>query len=114
MTLLAISIGILCQFFLVIGNLLLKHAMNATHHVPRRWLIIASNFAIGTGLLSLWFFLWLGLLRSWDLSQIFPFEGLSPVLLVIGAWIFLGERVSPRAWAGVVLIGVGVGLLAQP
>ena len=65
-------------------------------------------------MLNVWFFLWLGLLRNWDLSRVFPFEGLSPLLLMLGAWMFLGERVPPRAWLGIVLIGVGVSLVAQP
>jgi uncharacterized membrane protein len=114
MTSLAVSICVLCQFCLVAAHLLLKHAMNATHVTPRRWTVILWNVAGGIGLLNVWFFLWLGLLRNWELSRVFPFEGLSPLLLVLGAWIFLGERVSPRAWFGIVLIGVGVGLVAQP
>jgi uncharacterized membrane protein len=113
-TLLAIALCSLCQVCLVAGHLLLKHAMNATHLVPRPWAFIAWNVAGGTTFLALWFFMWLGLLRDWDLSQIFPFEGLSPPFLVIGAWLFLGERISPRAWLGIVLIGGGVGLVAQP
>jgi len=114
MTFLAISICVVCQFSLVAGHLLLKHAMNATHLTPRPWAVILWNVAGGIALLNLWFFLWLGLLRTWDLSRVFPFEGLSPLLLVLGAWIFLGERVSPRAWFGIVLIGAGVALVAQP
>lgn len=88
--------------------------MNATHATPRPWAAISRNVATGTGFHALWFFLWLGLLRNWDLSRVFPFEGLSPLLLVVGAWIFLNERLSLRAWFGIVLIAVGVGLVAQP
>ena len=71
------------------------------------------DFAGGIGCLSLWFFLWLGLLRNWDLSRLFPFEGLSPPLTVLAAWMFLGERVSPRTVAAIVMIGIGVALVAR-
>jgi len=86
--------------------------MNATHHLPRPWLAIVGNGAAGIGLLSVWFFLWLGLLRDWDLSRLYVFEGLGPPLLVLGAWFFLGERVILRAWIGMGLIGCGVALVS--
>ena len=75
MTPLAVGVGVMCQLCLVAGQLLLKRAMIATNQVPRRWNRIGGNFAGGIGCLSLWFFLWLGLLRNWDLSRLFPFEG---------------------------------------
>ena len=87
--------------------------MNATYLVPRRWAPIVGNVAGGIGFLTLWFFLWLGLLQSWELSRLFPFEGLTPPLLVLSAWIVLNERVPTRAWLGIILIGLGVGLVAQ-
>ena len=113
MTPLAVGVGVMCQLCLVVGQLLLKRAMNATNQVPRRWKRIGGNFAGGIGCLSLWFFLWLGLLRNWDLSRLFPFEGLSPPLTVLAAWMFLGERASPRTVAAIVMIGIGVALVAR-
>ena len=77
MTISAVGICILCQLCLVTGHLLLKHAMNGTDNVAKSSAIVAWYIAGGTGLLAVWFFLWLGLLRTWDLSQIFPFEGLA-------------------------------------
>jgi uncharacterized membrane protein len=112
-TVAAVGICILCQLCLVGGHLLLKHAMNATHAKAKRWGLILSALAGGASLLCLWFFLWLGLLGEWDLSQIFPFDGMSPPLLVLSAWIFLKERASPRVWVGVALIGLGIGLVSQ-
>jgi undecaprenyl phosphate-alpha-L-ara4N flippase subunit ArnE len=112
-TLLAVGLCVMCQVCLVTGQLMLKRAMNETHGVPPPWATIGWNIAAGIGCLSMWFFLWLGLLRSWELSRLFPFEGLGPPLLVFCAWIFLNERVSPRAWTGIVLIGVGVAFVAR-
>lgn len=114
MSLFAVAVCLLCQVCLVAGNLMLKHGMAATEDSPRHWPRISLWLAGGIASLTLWFFLWLGLLRTWDVSQLYPFEGLSPVLLVLSAWILLGERVQERGWIGIVLIGLGVGLLAKP
>jgi uncharacterized membrane protein len=72
---------------------------------------VIGNFAAGIGCLTGWFLLWVGLLQQWDLSRIFPFEGINPALLVIGAWAFLKERLPGHAWAGIALICVGVALV---
>ena len=56
--------------------------------------------------------LWLGLLANWELSHLFPFEGLNPALLVFGAWLFLKERVPLSGWIGIALISVGVALVS--
>ncbi|HWM46209.1 MAG TPA: EamA family transporter [Xanthobacteraceae bacterium] len=112
MTWLAFAVGIACQVCLVSGHIVLKHAMNATHRLPRRWGAIAAGIAAGIALLGLWFFLWLGLLRDFELSRVFPFEGIGPPLLVLGAAVFLKERIALRAWIGIALIAAGVALVA--
>jgi uncharacterized membrane protein len=111
-TLLAIGLCLACLASEVGGQLFLKHGMNATNLVPRPWPIIIRNVSAALGLLTLWFLLWLGLLQGWDLSQLYPFEGLSPPMLVLGAWLFLKEHVPARAWLGIGLIGCGVALVA--
>ena len=112
MTPAAIAICVLCQLCLVGGQILLKHGMNATHRQPRPILTILANAGGALALLGLWYFLWLGLLRDWDLSRLYAFESLGPPMLVLGAWLFLKERVTVRAWIGIILIGSGIGLVA--
>jgi uncharacterized membrane protein len=111
LTAVAISICILCQFLLVSGQLFLKHAMNAVEQKPRVRSRIIRNFAFGITLLTGWFLLWVGLLQEWELSRIFPFEGINPAVLVIAAWFFLKERIPAQAWVGVALICVGIALV---
>jgi uncharacterized membrane protein len=101
----AIFVAVVCQLCLVTGQLLLKRAMSAA---PVRYGYLAGGIA----LLTTWFFLWLGLLSQWELSHIFPFEGLNPALLVLGAALILRERVPRSAWVGVVLISLGVALVS--
>jgi len=105
MTAFAILVALLCQVFLVLGQVLLKRAMNAT---PVR----IGSLAGGIGLLTAWFFLWLGLLARWELSRLFPFEGLNPALVVLGAQVFLKERVPLTGWIGIALISAGVALVS--
>jgi drug/metabolite transporter (DMT)-like permease len=109
---LSLILCLLCQVLIVAGNLVLKHAMNGTSDSRQSASRIALWLAGGIVLLGLWFFVWLGLLSKAELSQLYAFEGLAPVLLMLSAWFVLGEKVSPRGWAGVVLIGAGLALVA--
>lgn len=110
MSALAIILCVLCQFFLIAGQLFLKHAMHPASPRPRTALM--RSFAAGVGCLTAWFFLWVGLLQQLDLSQVYPFEGLNPALMVVGAWALLRERVPGLAWGGVGLIAAGVALVS--
>ena len=109
-TLIALLIG--SQVLLVAGQLFLKHAMNLTEREPRNWPRVTAHFGIFLATMTLWFLLWLGFLQTMPLSQVLPWEGLSPVLLVLGATVFLGEKITRDAWIGVTLISAGVVLVS--
>ncbi len=100
------------QLCLVTGQILMKQAMNETNLTPVSWAKFTARFVPGVAALSAWFFLWGGLLQRADLSYLFPFEGLSPVLVVLAAALILKERLTPRAWVGIALIGVGVAFVS--
>jgi len=102
----AILLCLSCEMFLVIGQLLLKRGMSASP-------VLVGSLAGGVAMLAAWFFLWLGLLSQWELSRLFPFEGLNPALVVLGAWLFLKERVPMMGWIGIALISVGVALVSS-
>jgi uncharacterized membrane protein len=106
MTPTALLLVILCELALVIGQLLLKRGMNAT---PIRFDALAGGIACET----IWFLLWLYLLARWDLSKIFPFEGFNPVLVAIGARLFLKERLSLKGWIGIAMISAGAALVTS-
>ena len=71
----------------------------------------ARDFAVGIGCLTAWFFLWLGLLGKWDLSKLFPFEGLNPAMMAVAAWLVLKEKLPASAWAGIVLLCAGIAVV---
>lgn len=110
MTILAITLCILAQVFLVIGQVFMKRAMDekSTRSRTSR----AQSLVLGIAAQTVWFFLWLGLLQHWDLSLIFPFEGLNPLLLVLAAWLILKDQLSVTTWVGVAMITGGLLLIA--
>ena len=110
MTPLAVGLCILAQFFLVGGQIYFKHAMDEKSRLSRSRKV--RYLGIGIAAQAVWFFLWLGLLQNWELSRIFPFEGLNPLLLVLAAWVALRERLTAGAWLGVCLITAGLVLVA--
>ena len=95
----------------VVGQVLFKVAMNQTNGDWRlsRFLPI---FSAGIATMALGFFLWLGLMARFDLSYLFPFEGLDRLLLVFAASVVLKERMTPTLWLGVVLITAGIFLVS--
>jgi uncharacterized membrane protein len=59
------------------------------------------------------FFLWEGLLSKFDLSYLYPFDGLNRVVLMFAASIFLKEKMTLELWVGVALICAGVLLVSR-
>ena len=118
MSIVTIILAIACQFLMVGGQILLKHAMTgqeanamATENAKSskwRW-----HFAGAILLQALWFFTWSGLLRNSDLSKLYPFEGLNPVLMCIAVWIIFKEKLPIGAWIGLIFVGTGIALVAS-
>lgn len=107
-----IFFAILCQFFLVAGQIFFKRAMR-TNPPPASRKRMALELGAGIFMMSLWFFIWINLLEKENLSKVFPFEGLNPVLMVAAAWILLRERLSWDTLAGVTLICGGILLASE-
>ncbi len=103
---------VVSQLALVAGQILLKRAMSRREHggeLARGWI---RTLVIGIATMTVWFLLWLGVMHQVELSKQMPFEGISPLFIVLGAAAFLGERLDWRGWAGVVLTCVGVVLVS--
>src|SRR5579859_4205830 len=89
MTSFTLFLCLFCQVLIVAGNLMLKHAMAGMDGQQRSRLQTGLWLFAGIALFTLWFFLWLNLLSKYELSQLYAFEGLAPVLLMASAWLFL-------------------------
>jgi uncharacterized membrane protein len=100
---------VVSQLALVAAQIFLKHGMMQREKNARGW---SGPLALGIATMTVWFLLWLGLMHAIDLSKLMPLEGISPLLIVLGAMLFLGERLNARGWAGVVLTCAGVLLVS--
>jgi drug/metabolite transporter (DMT)-like permease len=102
----------LSQLALATGEVFLKHASGSDHkpiaHGPRR----TAWYAIGIAFMAVWFFIWLHLMRFFELNRLFAFEGVSPLLVACASALFLGERITVRAWFASFLIALGITLVA--
>ncbi len=97
---------------LTAGQILLKLALADEPDQPRsrRWRV--GVFAVGIVGMTISFFVNLGLLQRLDLSQIFPFQGLSVLVVTFLASFFLKERLTLPLIVGTLLITAGVMLVS--
>ena len=86
-----------------VGQIFFKHAMGKSADGMNLRSLVG-----GIAFMTLSFFVWIALLSKFDLSYLFPFDGLNRIIVVVGASVFLKEKPTPRIWLGVALISVGV------
>ncbi len=65
----------------------------------------------GLGLMATAFFSLLAVLSRENVSVVVPVTALSYVAGALGGKFFLGEQVTPRRWAGVLLVCTGVAVV---
>ena len=94
------------------GQLLFKHAMerSRTHAFGRKF---AKWFVAGIASMTISFFLTLGLLQHLDLSYLYPFQGLSVIIISVMAAVVLKEKLTLRLALGALVITVGVILVSM-
>ena len=96
----------------VAGQLLLKKGMElTTERVGNRRRFLSFIIA-GTLAMTISFFLTLGLLQHFDLSYLYPFQGLSVILIAITAAITLREKLTLQLAIGALLISAGIFLVS--
>ena len=114
MTAVALAIVLVALVSAVAGQILLKKAMGASHSdkgfcTPT----VVIPFAIGIALMTVQFFLVLGLLQRYDLSFIYPFQGLGVIIVTLLAGITLREKLTLPLIIGSILISIGVALVSM-
>ncbi len=107
MTPLAFALVLIANSCGLTGQIFFKHAM-AGEKGSR-----VAKVATGAGIMAVGFFLWEGLLSKFDLSYLYPFDGLNRVLLMFAASFFLKEKMTLNLWVGVSLICAGVLLVSR-
>jgi transporter family protein len=109
----AIALCVLVQGFIIVGELLLKRAMSPTGARDDQAPIAWGWLMLGVASFSMWFFLWLGILSKWDISQVYPFDALNSAGIAIAARLVLNERLPARGWIGIGLISLGILVVSQ-
>ena len=66
----------------------------------------------GIFLMTISFFLTLGLLQRFDLSYLYPFQGLSVLIISFAAAIVLREKLTLQLTVGAALITIGIVLVS--
>jgi drug/metabolite transporter (DMT)-like permease len=113
-------VSILAFFFIVVSllsfaaaQLILKRAMefSAARGLDNSrfiWLAV-----IGIALMTISFFITLGLLQRFDLSYLYPFQGLSVIFITLMAAVVLKEKLNVRLAIGALLISAGIVLVSM-
>ena len=86
--------------------------MAATTRTGFRNIRFVTRVTTGIVLMSISFFLTLGLLERFDLSYLYPFQGLSVIFITMMAAVVLKEKLNMRLTIGALLIGVGIVLVS--
>ena len=95
-----------------VGQLMLKSAMSPADpaHTSRRMFV--ARFASGIAAMALSFFVSLGLLQRFDLSYVYPFQGLNVLIIALGSAVFLREKLTLRLGVALLVIALGVALVS--
>ena len=113
MTLFALVLILLALLTFVAGQIFLKHAMESTTQTGFQKSTIAVRLGAGILLMTISFFITLGLLQRFDLSYLYPFQGLSVVIITLIAALILKEKLSWQLMIGALLITAGVVLVSM-
>ena len=97
----------------VVAQLILKRAMEAAITTGFWNDRFVSKVTSGVVLMTISFFLTLGLLQRFDLSYLYPFQGLSVIFITLVAAVILREKVNSRLAIGALLIGIGIVLVSM-
>ena len=113
MTLVSFAIVLIALTSAVAGQLVLKKAMEVSNVVGFRSRKFVRHLGAGIFLMTVQFFLNLGLLQKYDLSFIYPFQGLSVIIITFAAALLLREKLTLQLTMGSALISAGIVLVSM-
>ena len=83
--------------------------LGALRGIPRRSVLFLVFSGLATGASWLCYF---RALQLGEAARVAPVDKLSVVLVAVFAVLFLGEALTPIAWAGIAFVGLGAVLVA--
>jgi multidrug transporter EmrE-like cation transporter len=94
------------------GEIALKKAMETSNTAGFRSRKFMAPFVAGIFFMTVQFFLGIGLLQKYDLSFIYPFQGLNVIMIAVAAAILLREKLNLQLIVGSILISAGIVLVS--
>ena len=113
MSFLALLLIVVSLVTFVSAQLILKRAMGFSAANSMRNAYFVLRVLTGVVLMTISFFLTLGLLQRFDLSYLYPFQGLSVIFITVLAAVVLKEKLSARLAIGALLITAGIVLVSM-
>jgi uncharacterized membrane protein len=96
----------------VVAQIVLKRAMESSASHGFRNSRFISFVIVGIFLMTISFFLTVGLLQRFDLSYLYPFQGLSVIMITLMAALMLKEKLTLQLTVGSLLISAGIVLVS--
>jgi uncharacterized membrane protein len=96
----------------VVAQIVLKRAMELSTSNGLRNSRFILLVIVGIFLMTISFFLTLGLLQRFDLSYLYPFQGLSVIMITVMAAVMLKEKLTLQLTIGSLLITGGIVLVS--
>ena len=113
MTFLAFFLIVVSLLTFVVAQLVLKRAMEISRRTSLRNPRVIRLVTVGVVLMTISFFITLGLLQRFDLSYLYPFQGLSVIIITVMAAVILKEKVTLQLTIGTILIAAGIVLVSM-
>jgi drug/metabolite transporter (DMT)-like permease len=103
------ALALLCVSILAAGQILFKYTANAANLAGTVWRAEVLGFAVGAlTIYAVATILWIGLLQEAPVSRVYPYAGLSFVLVAGAGWWLFNEQVGIGYLIGLVLIIAGL------
>jgi len=96
----------------VVAQVVLKRGMEISRQQSLKNPRIIWLIAVGVVLMTISFFITLGMLQRFDLSYLYPFQGLSVVIITVMAAVILKEKITLQLTLGTMLIAAGIVLVS--
>ena len=112
MSFLALFFIVVSLLSFIVAQLVLKRAMEFSAKSGFHNSRFIRLISVGTALMTISFFLTLGLLQRFDLSYLYPFQGLSVIFITLMAAVVLKEKLNLRLTVGALLISAGIVLVS--
>ena len=103
--------------FLAVAQYFMKLGMDRVVEYSMSWAFFKSflNWQLGLALVLyiIGMVIYMFMLKTYQLSIVYPLTSISYIFTMLLAMFFLGEAIPVARWIGVLLVMMGVGLIAR-